>query len=276
MHIGLGLPIADPRALLTWARLADAGPFRTLGLLDRVVYGNPEPLVTLAALAGATTRIRLQTEVLITPVRETSLLAKQCATLDRMSDGRFTLGVGLGGREDDYRVTDTSFVHKGRQLDAQMALLKQIWSGKEIGPKPSRPIEVLFGAFAPAAIERIARWGDGLLCAASLDYAGDLVAMLHSSWERAERPGRPRLVGQVNVALGPDSVVEQAKREITGYYSFSPRASSIAERLITTPHGIRDAVSGFADLGADEVILYCWSPAAGQVEDLARLAVDLN
>jgi len=52
--VGIGLPVGDPAALLTWARRADAGPFSTLGLLDRLVYDNPEPLVALAVLAGAT------------------------------------------------------------------------------------------------------------------------------------------------------------------------------------------------------------------------------
>ncbi|MGW1678057.1 LLM class flavin-dependent oxidoreductase [Saccharopolyspora sp. NPDC002376] len=85
MKIGLGLPIADPAALLAWARRADEGPFSTLGLLDRLVYDNPEPLVTLATLAGATHRIRLQTEVLLAPLRQTPLLAKQAATLAQLS-----------------------------------------------------------------------------------------------------------------------------------------------------------------------------------------------
>src|SRR4029453_11479569 len=102
MHVGLGLPIDDILFLLDWARRADAGPFRTLGLLDRLAYHNPAPLVAVAALAGPPSRIRVRTEVRVAPLRETPLLAKQAATLDRVSGGRFTLGLGLGGHTDDY------------------------------------------------------------------------------------------------------------------------------------------------------------------------------
>ncbi|WP_052868383.1 cytochrome P450 [Streptomyces niger] len=83
MHVGLGLPIADPVTLPVWARRADAGPFRTLALLDRLVYDNPEPLITLAALAGATSRIRLQTEVLLAPLHRTAHPAQRALLAER-------------------------------------------------------------------------------------------------------------------------------------------------------------------------------------------------
>src|SRR5262245_55400926 len=117
MKVGLGLPISEPATLLSWARRADAGPFTALGLLDRFVYDNPEPLVTLAAVAGATSRIRVQTEVLLAPLRDPVLLAKQAATLDRISGGRFTLGIGVGTREDDYQAAGVAFSRRGRRLD---------------------------------------------------------------------------------------------------------------------------------------------------------------
>src|SRR5580700_7542188 len=135
MNIGLGLPISDPAVLLDWARRADAGPFTTLGLLDRLVYDNPEPLVTLAALAAVTTRIRVQTEVLLAPLRQPALLAKQTATLDRLSGGRLTLGLGVGDarRRDDFAAASTDPRTRGRRLDEQVAVLRRVWSGQPYG-----------------------------------------------------------------------------------------------------------------------------------------------
>lgn len=281
MNVGLGLPVDDAAALLTWARRADEGPFRTLGLLDRLVYHNPEPLVALAAVAGATARIRVQTEVLLVPLRDAGLLAKQCATLDRMSGGRFTLGIGLGPRADDYAVAGVDMRTRGRRLDSQLATMRQIWAGDSpdlIGPPPERPggPEVLFGAFAPAAARRVARFGDGLIAAAPAGYTATLFRMVEQDWQVAGRPGRPRLVAQVNVALGPDAVVTRARQAIMDYYGFidssegsSGTSSDIAERLLTTPQRVREAIATFADLGADEVMLYCWATDVEQIDRLA-------
>ncbi|WAL68176.1 LLM class flavin-dependent oxidoreductase [Amycolatopsis cynarae] len=279
MKIGLGLPIDDPALLLTWAQRADAGPFSTLGLLDRLVFDNPEPLVTLAALAGATSRIRLQTEVLLAPVHNTAMLAKQTATLDRLSGGRFTLGIGVGGREDDCLAAGIDIRHRGRRLDEQMPLLRRIWRGEPygegvgpIGPAPTTPggPEVLFGGFAPAAIERVGRFGDGFLGAGLPPQAmAGLFRDVEAAWEKHDRSGRPRLVAQVNVALGPVSTVEQAGRNIRDYYAFTGRADYMADGLLTTPETIRQAVDDHVRIGADEVMLYCWSPDIDQIDRLA-------
>lgn len=275
MSVGLGLPIARPEALLDWARRAEDGPFRTLGLLDRLTWHNPEPLVTLAALAGATTRVRLQTEVLLAPLREPILLAKQAATLDRLSGGRFTLGLGVGGRADEFDLVGVDLRTRGRRLDEQLKIMRDVWAGDVVGPAPAREggPEILFGAFAEQALERVARWGDGFLCAAPPGFAERLFASVEASWSRAGRAGRPKLVAQVNVALGPESTVDEARAAITSYYGFGGQlAARTAEHMLTTPAAVREAVRAFTDLGADEVILYCWSPDADQVGRLADAA----
>ena len=176
MKIGIGLPATIPSVsgerVLDWARKADAGPFSSLGIIDRLVYPNHEPLITLAAAAGATQRVRLMTTILLAPIRNTVVLAKQAATLDALSGGRFTLGLAVGGREDDYRAAGVPFKGRGKRFDAQLAQMKRIWSGEPgeegvgpVGPPPTRAggPELLIGASSPAAIRRVGRWADGLM-----------------------------------------------------------------------------------------------------------------
>ncbi|MFE0325820.1 LLM class flavin-dependent oxidoreductase [Streptomyces sp. NPDC003753] len=280
MNIGIGLPIGDPTTLLTWARHADAGPFSTLGLLDRLVYDNPEPLVALSVLAGATSRIRVQTEVLLAPLRDTALLAKQAATLDRMTGGRLVLGLGIGGRDDDHRATGTDPRTRGRRLDEQMEVMRRLWSGEPygegvgpIGPAPARPggPEVLFGGFKPAALERVARWGDGFLAAAPPSWAGGLFDTVRGFWHQYGRDGEPRLVAQVNVALGPQDVIDDARTAMHTYYTFTGMADRMVAGMLTTPAEIREAITALTDLGADEVMLYCYGLDPAQVDRLADI-----
>lgn len=278
MHIGLGLPIADPSTLPEWAVRAEAAGFATLGLLDRLVYDNPEPLVTLAVLAGRTTRIRLQTEVLIAPLREPALLAKQVATLDRMSGGRFVLGLGVGGRDDDHEASATDIRSRGRRMDEQLRLMRRLWAGDRfsdscgpIGPSPTTPAgpELLFGGFQPAAIDRVGRWGGGFLAAAAPSWAGGLFDLARESWSNHGRYGSPRIVAQLNVVLGPQPVVDQARTAVLDYYEFSGRADYMAGGILTTAAQIGSAIRQFEDLGADEVMLYCYGTDPDQIDRLA-------
>jgi alkanesulfonate monooxygenase SsuD/methylene tetrahydromethanopterin reductase-like flavin-dependent oxidoreductase (luciferase family) len=280
MDIGLGLPIADPARLLDWARRADAGPFATLALLDRLVYDNPEPLVALSVLAGATSRVRLQTEVLLGPLRATPLLAKQVATLDRMSGGRFTLGIGIGGRPDDHAAAGVPIGRRGALLDRQLADLRRIWSGLPdpaagvpIGPAPTGPAgpPVLIGGFAEPALARVARHGDGFLCAAPLAWAGRLVDTIREQWERAGRSGRPRLVCQVNAAVGPPAAVEAATRAVADYYAFIQERGWEPPPVVSDPGELVDLVGRYREFGADELVLYCYGDDPDQVDRIAEL-----
>ncbi|MFE6858082.1 LLM class flavin-dependent oxidoreductase [Nocardia sp. NPDC057668] len=278
MQFGIGLPISAPHALLDWARRAEAGPFATLGLLDRLVYDNPEPLTALAVIAGATDRIRVQTEVLLAPLRDPVLLAKQIATLDVMSGGRLTLGLGVGGRADDHIASGTDLRTRGKRLDQNLEVMRRLWSGKPygddcgpVGPAPLQPEgpQLLFGGFQPAAIDRVGRWGGGLLAAAPPSWAGGLFDTARASWKAHGRSGSPRIVAQVNVALGAPSVIEEARTTMRAYYSFTDRADFMVNGMLTTPAEIRTAITQFDALGADEVVFYCYGTDPTQIDRLA-------
>lgn len=283
MKIGIGFPAWIPGVsgsfLIDWARAADAGPFSSLGLIDRVVYTNYEPLIALAGAAGATQRIRLATTVLLAPLREPALFAKQSASLDALSGGRLTLGLGVGARQDDFTATSISFHTRGKRFDEQLALMTRTWSGQavsdEVGPIGPAPVqaggpEVLLGGYSPAAVRRLRRWGNGFMAGGGdPNMANQFFRMAEEIWKEATRPGKPRLVGCAYFALG-ENAAERGAPTIQGYYAFAPeRAQRIASSLPASPERVRELIQAYKDTGADELILW---PTIADLDQVARLA----
>ncbi len=129
-------------------------------------------MITLSAAAAVTERIRVMSTILIAPLRRGGVLAKQVATLDALSGGRLTLGIGVGAREDDFHAAPASFHERARSFEEQLELMRRVWSGQPVsdevgpmGPPPARPggPELLIGGYSPAAISRVGRWGDGFI-----------------------------------------------------------------------------------------------------------------
>src|SRR6059058_4758068 len=159
MDVGIGLPATIPGVqrdqLLEWARRAEARGFSSLGTIDRVVYGNYEPLIALTAAAAVTERIRLATTILIVPNRfNAALLAKQAASVDALSGGRLVLGIAVGGREDDYEASEVDFHSRGRRFEAMLDRMGRMWDGESfgtaggVGPRAAkgRPTLIMGGA----------------------------------------------------------------------------------------------------------------------------------
>lgn len=283
MDVGIGLPATIPGTkgslILDWARRADSGPFSSLGILDRLVYPNYEPLITLASAAAVTERVRLMTTVLISPLRGAGVLAKQAATIDALSGGRLSLGLGVGGREDDFIAAPASFQDRASRFEEQLELMKRIWSGQpvsdEVGPIGPPPVqaggpELLIGGYSPTPIRRVGRWADGFMSGGIPDpgQVRQMFDLAEESWRAEGREGRPRLVACLYYALGPNA--ERGGDYIRDYYSFfGPGADEMARSIPSTPEVVGDLIRGFGDAGADEVI--CW-PTVAELDQVDRLA----
>ena len=286
MKIGIGLPANIPGvsrdSVLEWAHQADSGPFSSVAIIDRVVYPNWDPLITLAAAAAVTQRVRLMTTLLIAPVRDATLLAKQAASIDVLAGGRLTLGLGVGRREDDYAAVSGRFDRRGRRFDEQLALMKRVWSGENpvdgagpVGPEPiqSGGPELLIGAFAPAAIQRAGRWADGYLGGGGDPQAA--LAMYNTvveEWENYSRDGSPRFVATNAFALGPGAA-DRGADQYRHYNQFlgAEAADQAAQRVLTSSEDIRRVIQEFDQVGLDEMVFLPQVTDLDQVDKLAEI-----
>lgn len=284
MDVGIGLPNTIPGtegpALLDWARRAEEAGFSTLGTIGRLVYPNYDDLIALAAAAAVTRRIRLTTSILIAPLHQNvALLAKQAASIDRLSGGRLVLGVATGGREDDYTASGMTTRGRGRRLEEQIVEMKRIWSGEErgyagaIGPAPVRPggPEIIVGGMAEAAFTRAARFGDGwFMGGGTPEMFAHGVQAANKAWQAEGRGGKPRTLSLAYFALGPRAA-EQAGSYINDYYGWlGDFAGQIAAGAAVSDEMVRGYISAFEQAGCDELIFVPTSSDAGQVSLLAQ------
>lgn len=283
MDIGIGLPNTVPgtegAALIDWAQRAEDAGFSTLGTIGRLVYPTFDELIALAAAAAVTSRIRLTTSVLLAPLQSnTALLAKQAASLDRLSGGRLVLGLGLGGRDDDFAAAGVPTKGKGHRLEEQLAEMKEIWSGRPygdggaIGPKPVRDggPELILGGSAEASFDRVARLADGwIMGGGTPEMFAQASTAVDAAWQKAGRDGRPRKLTLAYFALGPDARA-QADAYLLHYYGFlGDMAQQIAASAAINTEMVKAYAAAFESSGCDELIFV---PTASDPEQIRLLA----
>lgn len=282
MDIGTGLPTTVPDRsgpkLFDWARSAEEFGFSSLGVLDRLVYDNYEPLISLAAAAAVTERIRLAATILIAPYRDSAaVLAKQAATIDAVSGGRLTLGLAVGGREDDYAASGADYHDRGRRLETMLGDFRAIWGGERgIGPRPASPDgpELVLGGHSPAAMRRAARYGNGWIAGGSSAAGfGALAAQARETWKAEGRTDKPRTVSLAYVSLGADGR-ETAEAYLRPYYAFiGAKAEQAAAGVLTTPEAVRGTIAAYEEAGCDELLLFPCSAEAKALELIAEAAL---
>ena len=276
MDVAIGLPNAVPGTtggqLVEWARRADARGFSSLGTIDRIVYENYEPLTVLAAAAAVTERIGLCTSVLLAPLHVNAVkLAKQALSVQALSDGRFSLGVGLGGRDDDYDVSDIEPVDRGRRLDEMLEKIKEVWAEGEVGPTLAGVPELIVGGHADASFARAARFADGWIAAGSgPDQFAAGLEKARAAWAEAGRDGEPHTKALAYFSLG-DQAEQEARAYLTDYYAWL--GEEIAEFLVAgaakDAETVKQYVATYEAAGCDELIL---CPCSGDPEQVDLLA----
>jgi alkanesulfonate monooxygenase SsuD/methylene tetrahydromethanopterin reductase-like flavin-dependent oxidoreductase (luciferase family) len=274
VRIGMGLPAAVPEADATrlgeWAATAERVGFCSLGVIDRLVYDNLDPLVALAAAAARTERVELLTAVLNVPYRQNAVvLAKQLASIDRLSGGRMTAGLALGGWPEDHRASGVPRRGLGPAMDAMVATMRDVWNGKlegASGPMPALPPDrpgLLFGGLVPAAYTRAATVGQGWIApSAGIEQLVDGVDAIRKEWERIGRTGRPRVVTVRYFCFGPDAD-ERAEQELRHYYL--DFAGFVKADTPTTREHLDAELRRLRDAGADDVVLMPCTDDIGQI-----------
>ncbi len=287
MNLPVMVPGLDRDTILQWARRIDAGPYSSLAAGERITFPNPELMVTMAAAAAVTERVRLALTVIVLPMHNPVLIAKQVATLDVISGGRVTLGLGIGARAEDYRALGAPFDGKRlKRMEEQIALMRRVWAGenvvdgalRRVEPLPVQPggPELLAGALAPDSIRRAARWADGI-CGFSFGPSAEEVGFAYETarhaWREAGRSTPPRLVMSFWFALGPDARA-QLDVYLERYLRFL--GEDVAQALCPTVNtvsaaALREASHLLADLGTDELILVPTTADPAEVDRVADI-----
>ncbi len=287
MKIGMTLPLMEPgvngELLERWARAVDAGPYSSLCFGERMAFDNPEVIALAGACSAWTSRVRLVTTVIVAQLHDPVVLAKSLATIDGLSRGRLTVGLGVGGRVEDYvaaGVDPKTRTHS--DLARRVGIMKRVWAGekvvdtlKPVGPPPVQVggPELLIGAQGPNAIRTAAAWADGI---SGFSFNLDMKEVERSfeqvrlAWREAGRPA-PRLTTAFWFALGGDAR-KQVERHLRHYFNWIEPAALEAMLPVTGFSGsdaeLTRVLRQLEELGTDEVQLI---PTSDDLSQVARV-----
>jgi alkanesulfonate monooxygenase SsuD/methylene tetrahydromethanopterin reductase-like flavin-dependent oxidoreductase (luciferase family) len=286
------MPVMEPdlnaEVLREWAHAIDDGPFSSLCWGERMAFDNPETLTLMGALAAWTDRVRLVTTVIVPQLHDPVMLAKALATGDMLCGGRLTVGLGVGGRVEDYRAVGADpATQTMRGMAESVAVMKRVWAGEKItesvlpvGPGPIQPggPPLLVGTIGPKTLRSAAAWADGLAgTTLDLDVAkqNELFDVARDAWADAGK-AKPHLATSFWFALGPvDEARGQVHRHLRRYMNWIPAEYIDAMAPTTGFAGSDDdllaVLRAFEAVGADEIQLIPTSSDLAQVQRAADL-----
>jgi len=278
-------PLTKPENVVNFAKKCEAMGCHSMWTIDRIAYDNLEPLTLLAAAAGATQRITLGTSVLLGNLRHPSHVAKIIATLDFISNGRVTVGLGFGSRESDYKAVEIPFEHRGSRAVEQVQLMKRLWTEENVthkgrfynvenltvGPKPiQKPHPPIWtGGSAEVALKRAGTWANGFICGSSA------IPDFPATWDKisgyAKAPGRdPNKINKAGLTfMAIDDDQNKAVKSVEDYvvrYYGRLRADVASTSLVGSPSAIIDRIDAFLSKGLDTLIIGLADPDPRQLD----------
>jgi alkanesulfonate monooxygenase SsuD/methylene tetrahydromethanopterin reductase-like flavin-dependent oxidoreductase (luciferase family) len=274
MDISMGLPTLLPHGRddeVAWYRGIDEGPWRSLSTADRLTFPSWALTVQLAAAAAVTERVRLRTDVAVLPLRNAVAFAKELATIDVLSGGRVTIGVGIGGYAEDFRAVGSARSQRFETLDRQIATMRDVWAQVPpvaghlpVGPKPLQPGGPPFiaGVGGPKGLARAAKWAAGVSAPDAIVHVDAALldaqrARAVDAWAAAGRETAPHFSASTWFALGPNAE-EQLRDHVWDFMQVfgTEQARSIANDVRGFgPAALRAAVAAGRDGGLDELFL---------------------
>jgi alkanesulfonate monooxygenase SsuD/methylene tetrahydromethanopterin reductase-like flavin-dependent oxidoreductase (luciferase family) len=285
MDVGIGIPnsVLDVPGgtFIDWARLAEERGFSTLATIGRIAYPGYDELIALSASAAVTTRIGLLTNILLAPAFPTAILAKQTTTLARLSAGRFTLGVGVGARPDDFALTGANYHDRGQRFDHQLEALHAVWRGDPMPgtdlrvapPAPNNTVPILVGGQPHLAAPRAVRWKGGYtIGGAPAQMAAGMAQEFRRLYAELGGTGTPRVLALMYFSLG-DEHTEESLRNLRTYYGNVPDwVEAIAQGAARSEEDLRARLKAYQDAGIDELVLDPTVASLDQVERAADIA----
>jgi alkanesulfonate monooxygenase SsuD/methylene tetrahydromethanopterin reductase-like flavin-dependent oxidoreductase (luciferase family) len=293
----MSMPVMEPDLNATilrgWAQAIDEGPFSSLCWGERIAFGNPDALTLLGALAAWTHRVPLITTVVVPQLHDPVLLAKALATGDMLCDGRLTVGVGVGGRHEDYLAVGADpATQTMREMAERVETMKRVWAGEKltdsvlpVGPRLVQDggPRMLVGTIGPKTLRSAASWADGLAgITLDLDVAkqNELFEVGRTAWAQAGKPA-PHLATSFWFAFGePEAARAQIHRHLRHYMNWIPvefvDAMAPGTGWAGTADQLAEVLGAFAAVGTDEIHLIPTSSDLGQLRQAAEVIAELG
>jgi len=290
MKIGVALPAqvagATRTDVLGFAQRAERHGLDSVWVLDRLVYESLAPLPLLAAVAAVTERVTIGTSILLANLWNPVLLAKEAATIQRLSEGRLILGMALGAREPDFQAAGVPMKGRARRFDETVALVRQATAARPIDHQgqvfqirvgavalPGTPAPPVFiGGFSEAALRRAARLGDGFIVGGrGPAYGREAVPMVRKFTAEAGRDAKTFPIVALMYACfdaDPGRAARTMSEYIQGYYGrliFDPPTASIVG-------GVKEAVARIKEYAALDIDTLIIVPVTRDAEQVDRLA----